>query len=123
MTILMRAALATALIGLSALGSLSRAAADDCETVITDLTEAVSIAHKNFETTMDELKQTMSQPADDKKKASVKSTFCSVVGELLGASRASRAVAGECGPSQRAALAQFDKSIKEIEGAIDSTCK
>jgi hypothetical protein len=115
--------MAAALVGVVGGGTLPRAAAEDCETVVTALTEAVSIAQKNFETTMDELKQTMSQPADDKKKASVKNTFCSVVGELLGASRASRAVAGECGPNQRAALAQFDKSIKEIEGAIDSTCK
>jgi hypothetical protein len=123
MKVLARAAMVTALVGLFAGGMPSGAAADDCETVVADLTEAVSIAHKNFDTTMDELKQTMSQPADDKKKASVKNTFCSVVGELLGASRASRAVAGECGANQRAALAQFDKSIKEIEGAIDSTCK
>jgi maltooligosyltrehalose synthase len=114
MKVLARAAMATALVGLFAGCTPSGAA---------DLTEAVSIAHKNFDTTMDELKQTMSQSADDKKKASVKNTFCSAVGELLGASRASRAVAGECGANQRAALAQFDKSIKEIEGAIDSTCK
>jgi maltooligosyltrehalose synthase len=123
MKLLVRAAMATALVGLVAVGTPFRAAAEDCETVVTALTEAVSIAQKNFETTMEELKQTMSQPADDKKKASVKNTFCSVVGELLGTSRASRAVAGECGANQRAALAQFDKSIKEIEGAIDSTCK
>jgi maltooligosyltrehalose synthase len=123
MKVLARAAMATALVGLFAGGTPSGAAAEECETVVADLTEAVSIAHKNFDTTMDELKQTMSQSADDKKKASVKNTFCSAVGELLGASRASRAVAGECGANQRAALAQFDKSIKEIEGAIDSTCK
>jgi hypothetical protein len=101
------------------------AAADeeDCETVVTALNEAMAIGSKNLETTLDELKKTMSQPADDKAKAMVKNKFCSASGELLGTSRAIRAVAGECGPKQRAALASLDKSITEMETAIDGTCK
>ena len=116
---------ATALIALLAAGAPARA--EDCETVVTALTEAVAIATKNFETTMDELKQIMSQgAADDKKKSTVKNLFCSASGEVLGASRATRATraaAGACGEAQKSALAQFDKSIKEMETAIDGTCK
>jgi hypothetical protein len=113
---------ATALVALLAAGAPARA--EDCETVVTALTEAVAIATKNFETTMDELKQLMSQGApDEKKKATVKNQFCSASGEVLGASRATRAVAGACGEAQKSALAQFDKSIKEMETAIDGTCK
>jgi hypothetical protein len=41
---------ATALIALLAAGAPARA--EDCETVVTALTEAVAIATKNFETTM-----------------------------------------------------------------------
>jgi hypothetical protein len=56
-------------------------------------------------------------------KTTVKNTFCSVSGEMLGASLAFRAVAQQCGRGQRAALASLDKSIKEMETAIDGTCK
>jgi hypothetical protein len=113
---------AIALAALLAAGAPARA--EDCETVVTALTEAVAIATKNFETTMDELKQIMSQgAADDKKKSTVKNLFCSASGEVLGASRATRAAAGACGEAQKSALAQFDKSIKEMETAIDGTCK
>jgi len=122
MQALMTAVVVTALMGFFAAGAPLRAG-DDCDTVVKSLEEAVSIAAKNFDTTMDELKKTMSEGADDKKKASVKNTFCSSSGEVLGTSRASRAVAGECGENQRAALASLDKSIKEMETAIDGTCK
>jgi hypothetical protein len=101
------------------------AAADeeDCETVVNALNEAMSIGNKNLDATLDELKKTLSQPTDDKAKAAVKNKFCSASGELLGSSRAIRAVAGECGPKQRAALASLDKAITEMETAIDGTCK
>ncbi len=122
MKVLMTAVAATALVGFLAAGAPLRAG-DDCDTVVKALEEAVAIANKNFDETMAELKKTMSQPADDKKKASVKNTFCSISGELLGTTRAMRAVAGECGANQRAALASLDKSIKEMETAIDGTCK
>ena len=113
---------ATALIALLAASAPARA--EDCETVVTALTEAVAIATKNFEPTMDELKQIMSQgAADDKKKSTVKNLFCSASGEVLGTSRATRAAAAACGEAQKSALAQFDKSIKEMETAIDGTCK
>ena len=68
---------------------------------------------------MDELKKIMSGGADDKKKATVKNLFCSASGEVLGASRATRAVAAECGPDQRKELASLDKSIKEMETAAE----
>jgi hypothetical protein len=120
---LMTAVAATALIGLLAMAAPSRADDDDCETVVNALNEAMSIGNKNLETTMDGLKKTMSQSADDKTKAAVKNKFCSASGELLGTSRAIRAVVGECGAKQRAAIASLDKSINEMETAIDGTCK
>jgi hypothetical protein len=120
---LMTAAAVTALIGLLATAAPSRAD-EDCDTVVKAVTEALSIAAKNFETTMDELKQTMSKPAaDDKAKAAVKNRFCSSGGEMLGTSRALRAVVGECSEGQRAPLASLDKSVNEIETSIDGACK
>jgi hypothetical protein len=104
-------------------GLASAARADDCETVLTSLNEAVAIATKNLETTLADLKKVMSEGADDKKKAMVKNMFCSSSGELLGASRASRAVAAQCGAEHKAALPSLDKSIKEMETAIDGTCQ
>ena len=121
MKLFITAAAATALV--AALAAAVPARAEDCETVVTALNEAVAIATKNFESTMDELKKIMSGAADDKKKATVKNLFCSASGEVLGASRATRAVAAECGPDQRRALASLDNSIKEMETAIDGTCK
>jgi len=118
----MTAVAAIALSGLLTAGTPARAG-DDCDTVVKALEEALSITAKNFDTIMAEVKKLMSEPADDKKKASVKNTFCSASGELLGTSRATRAVAGECGANQHAALASLDKSINEMEAAIDSTCK
>jgi hypothetical protein len=111
---------ATALIGLA---TTLPARGDDCETVVNGLNEAVSIGNKNFEAMMGELKKTMSQGADDKARAAVKNRFCSASGELLGTFKAVRAVAGECGSEQRAALGSLDTSIKETESAIDGTCK
>jgi hypothetical protein len=96
---------------------------EDCDNVTKALEEAISIALKNFDQTMADLKKTMSEPADDKKKAVVKNTFCSTSGEFLGVSRASRAVAEVCAGGKRAAIASFDKSIKEMETAIGNTCK
>jgi hypothetical protein len=115
-----RALAAAALAALLALPAPARA--EDCETVMTALGEAIALATKNFETTMEDLKKIMSGGADDKKKQTVKNMFCSSGGELLGTSRATRAVAGSC-EDQKKALAGFDKSIKEMETAIDGTCK
>jgi hypothetical protein len=115
--------LAIALVALLAIGTPARAAEEDCETVLNDLNEAIDIATKNFETMLDELKKMMGQSADDKTKATLKNRFCSASGEMLGTSRAVRAVAGECGGKQNDAIATLEKSIKDAEAAIDSTCK
>jgi len=72
---------------------------------------------------MDELKKMMSPSADDKAKTTVKNRFCSASGEMLGTSRAIRAVAAACGPKKSDDLATLDKSIKDVEAAIDNTCK
>jgi hypothetical protein len=120
MKALMTAALATAL--LAALAGATRAD-EDCDNVVKAIEEALAISTKSFEQTMEELKKTTSGNADDKTKTTVKHTFCSVSGELLGTSLAFRAVAQQCGRGQRAALASIDKSIKEMETAIEGTCK
>jgi hypothetical protein len=96
---------------------------EDCDNVTRDLGEAIAIALKNFDQTMADLKKIMSEPADDKKKATVKNTFCSVSGEFLGASRAARAVTEVCAGRQSAEIASFEKSIKEMETAIGNTRK
>jgi hypothetical protein len=121
MKLINSAAAATVLIAL--LVALVPARADeDCDNVVRDLTEAISIANKNFATTMGELKKLVSEGADDKKKATVKNTFCSASGEMLGSSRAMRAIAPDCA-GKAADIASLEKSIKEMETAIVGTCE
>jgi hypothetical protein len=122
MKLLIMAAVAAALCGVLAAPALLFAD-EDCDNVTKALEEGVAISLKDFETTMADLQKTMGEPADDKKKAAVKNTFCSASGEFLGFSRAARAVASICASKQRSALAAFDKSIKEMETAVDKTCK
>jgi hypothetical protein len=119
MRALMTALAAAALMSVLAAGMPARAE-EDCDNVVKALEEAISIATKNLEETVADLQKIMSEPADDKKKASVKNIACSATGEFLGTARASRAVAAICRPNQSAAL---DKSIKEMEAKIDNTCK
>lgn len=114
---------ATAMLATTMLATTMPAAADeDCDTVVKAVTEALAIAGKNFETTMGELKETMSKPADDKSKAAVKNKFCSAGGEMLGITQALRAVAGECS-KDRSALASLEKSVGETDTAVDGACK
>jgi hypothetical protein len=110
---------AVALTGVVVAGTPARAD-EDCDNVVKALEEAISIATKNLEETVIGLQKTMSEPADDKKRASVKNIACSATGELLGTARASHAVAAICRPDQRAAI---EKSVKEMEVKIDNTCK
>jgi hypothetical protein len=110
---------AVALTGVVAAGSPARAD-EDCDNVVKALDEAISIATKSLEETVAGLQKIMSEPADDKKKASVKNIACSATGEFLGTARATHAVAAICRPDQRAAI---EKSIKEMEAKIDNTCK
>jgi exopolyphosphatase/pppGpp-phosphohydrolase len=122
MKVLTTAVMTAALLGMLA-APAPIFAEEECDNVTEALEESVAISLKNFESTMADLKKTMSEPADEQKKATVKNTFCSSSGEFLGVSRAARAVAQICAPKQRSALAAFDKSIKEMETAIDNTCK
>jgi predicted sugar kinase len=123
MRLTMAAAMLTGMLAMTMLATTMPAAADeDCDTVVKAVTEALAIATKNFETTMGELKDTMSKSADDKTKAAVKNKFCSAGGEMLGTTQALRAVAGECS-KDRSALASLDKSVGEIETAVDGACK
>lgn len=119
MKILPTAAIACVLAALLGAGAPLRAD-EDCDSVVTALEEAISIATKNLEQTVSELQKMMSEPADDKKKAAVKNIACSATGELLGTARASHAIAAICRPEQGAAI---DKSIREMETKIDNTCK
>jgi hypothetical protein len=118
------AAAATVLVGILAAGTPVRAD-EDCDNVVKALEDAQLVATKTVDQTMDDIKKTTGQPADDKQKASVKNTFCSVSGEYLGTTRAFRAVAAECltGNKKSSTLASLDKSIKEMETAIEGTCK
>jgi hypothetical protein len=118
------AAAATVLVGILAAGTPVRAD-EDCDNVVKALEDAQLVATKTVDQTMDDIKKTTGQPADDKQKASVKNTFCSVSGEYLGTTRAFRAVAAECltGNKKSSTLASLDKSIKEMETAIEVTCK
>jgi len=131
----MMAAAATVLVGILAAGT-PVCADEDCDNVVKALEDAQLVATKTIDQTMDDIKKATGQPADDKKKAtgqpaddkkkaSVKNTFCSVSGEYLGTTRAFRAVAAECltGNKKSTTLASLDKSIKEMETAIEGTCK
>ena len=89
------AAAATVLVGILAAGTPVRAD-EDCDNVVKALEDAQLVATKTVDQTMDDIKKATGQPADDKRKASVKNTFCSVSGEYLGTTRAFRAVAAEC---------------------------
>jgi hypothetical protein len=122
MKVLITAAATAALLGVLA-APAPLLADEDCDNVTKALKESVSISLKGFEQTMADLQKTVSEPADDKKKAAVKNAFCSASGEFLGVSRATRAVASVCASQQRSALAALDKSINEMETAIDNTCK
>ena len=91
---------------------------EDCDNVIRDTKEAIAIAVTNYQHSMEAVKAAPNQ-------ASAKNLFCAASGEFLGLSTAFRAIVPECFPdgSQRAALAELDKGIKEIQTLVDNTCK
>jgi hypothetical protein len=122
MSSLTTVAIAIALIGSLAVRAPLRAA-EDCNNVVKALEEAIAIANKSFEGTMNELKRTLNRDADTQTKTTVKNAFCSVSGELLGTSVAFRAIVQQCGATQRGALALLDKSISEMHTAIEGACK
>jgi hypothetical protein len=119
--------LLAAVAGLALLGLLAAPlrAGEDCNTVVKSLEDALLVATKTVDDTMEEIKKASTQAADDKSKASVKNSFCSLSGEYLGTSRAFRAVAAEClqGDKRRATLATLDQSIRSLESSIENTCK
>jgi hypothetical protein len=98
---------------------------EDCDTVVKALEDAQLVATKTLDQTMEDIKKATSEAVDDKKKTSVKNSFCGASGEYLGTTRAFRAVMAECleGGKRRASLSSLDKSIKEMETAIANTCK
>ena len=93
-------------------------AGDDCDDVLRDANDAIQIATKNYQQSIETVKA-------NPNKASAKNLFCAVTGEYLGTSTAFRAIVSACHPdgSQRGALASLDKSIKEIQEALDGACK
>ena len=90
------AAAATVLVGILAAGTPVRAD-EDCDNVVKALEDAQLVATKTVDQS----------------------------GEYLGTTRAFRAVAAECltGNKKSSTLASLDKSIKEMETAIEGTCK
>ena len=71
MKVLITAAATAALLGVL-VAPAPLFAEEDCDNVTKALEEGVAISLKDFETTMADLQKTMSEPADDKKKAAVK---------------------------------------------------
>ena len=110
MRILLTAAAGCALAGLLGAGAPLRAD-EDCDSVVTALEEAISIATKNLEQTVSELQKIMSEPANEQKKASVKNIACSATGELLGTARASHALAAVVDEAKRCAESGEQKVI------------
>jgi hypothetical protein len=68
MKVLITAAATAALLG-ALVAPAPLFAEEDCDNVTKALEEGVAISLKDFETTMADLQKTMSEPADDKKKA------------------------------------------------------
>jgi hypothetical protein len=106
---------ATVLVGLVASAGPARS---DCKTVVQDMKDAIQVAAKNYGQSIEEIKA-----ATDKAKA--RSHFCAITGEFQGTATAYRAVVNECssGSERREELASLDKSIGDLQAAIDSTCK
>jgi hypothetical protein len=97
--------------------------AEECDSIIETMDEAVQVASKVTDLEMAEI--TKNKPETDAQKVSVKNRFCRASGEFLGTSRAYRAVAAEClqGNKRRSTLASLDASIKQVEDSIAQTCK
>ena len=98
---------------------------EDCDTVVKALEDVQLVATKTLDQTMDDIKKATSEPADDKKKASVKNSFCSASGEYLGTTRAFRAVAAECleGDNRTQTLSGLDRSIRQLQSQVDKNCE
>jgi hypothetical protein len=76
--------LSTAVTAVAVLLLAAPACADeDCDAVVKALEDAQLVATKTLDQTMEDIKKATSEPADDKKKASVKNMFCSASGEFL----------------------------------------
>ncbi len=90
---------------------------EDCDTVVKALEDVQLVATKTLDRTMDDIKKATSEPADDKKKASVKNSFCSASGEYLGTTRAFRAVAA--GGRQEEGLAFLARQVDQGDGDRD----
>src|SRR5262245_53555920 len=117
----MRPMMAVAGIGLL-LAAVPARGDEECDAVIESLDDAVQIASKVADLEMAEITKT--KPQTDAEKATVKSRYCRVSGEFLGASRAYRAVAAEClqGAKRRATLNSLDTSIKQVADSIAKAC-
>jgi hypothetical protein len=111
--LMMLAAAATA--GLVASADPARS---ECEAVIQDMKDAIEVSAKNYGQSIEEIKS-----ASDQAKA--KSHFCAITGEFLGTATAFRALVRECTSREesRETIASLDKSIKDLQGAIDTACK
>jgi hypothetical protein len=98
--------------------------ADECDTILDNVDDAVQVASKILQLDMADIQATT--PADNAKaSASVKNTFCSASGEFLGVSRVFRVIASEClkGSKRRDTLASLDKSIGELRDSIRPACE
>jgi hypothetical protein len=114
----MKALMAVAATATVALAALAGPARSDCESVLDDMKDGIEVAAKNYEQSIEEIKG-----ASDKAKA--RSHFCAITGEFLGTATAFRTLVRECVSrnEQQELIASLDKSIKDLQSAVDTACK
>lgn len=101
-----------------ALATSAGLARSDCESVLDTMKDGIEVAAKNYEQSIEEIKS-----ASDKAKA--RSHFCAITGEFLGTATSFRALVRECvaRDERRDLIASLDKSIKDLQSAVDTACK
>jgi hypothetical protein len=116
-----RIAAAAAILALILSGQPARSD-EECDTVMENLEDALSIASKAYSLEVDEI--TKKKPDTDSEKTSFAKRFCNATGEFLGYARSQRALANEClrGNKRRSTISSLEESIKKLEDAISKTC-
>ena len=123
MKVLITAAATAALLGVLA-APAPLFAEEDCDNVTKALEEGVAISLKDFETTMADPKKTKRRACRrSRRRPRSRTRSAAPAASFSASSRAARVRPRSAPGNQRSALAAFDKSIKEMETAIDNTCK
>ncbi|MBM3529135.1 MAG: hypothetical protein FJX62_13680 [Alphaproteobacteria bacterium] len=106
-------------IGLAALGP---ARADECDKVIENVDDEMTIASLAYALRVEELSK--KPPQNDAQRTSFLNKLCNAGGEILGVQRGVRALSAEClkGADRRKKLGTLDDSIKKLEATLKETC-